>query len=216
MFVASLSCGDHKLSKKSTFQELRKQPCFKLCDNSSISGVQDLSKQPVFTIFPSMDTTMVLLSEYIWEKKLHLVSRVGSFNMKMLDHLLEIRDNPVKQQLLDLLLVILAQTFNIKKIQRECWSFPLHASLCCHTLYDVNTHVQVDIWCSFCPICEICPRFPSLQLSELICLITYRLSFTQDTLILWSYLLESVMHLFSLLFLLFLVLSMFWPFVFCK
>lgn len=92
-----------------------------------------------------MDTTVVLLSEYIREKELHLVFKVGSFNMKMQDHLLKIRDNPVKQQLLDLLLVILAQTFNLKKIQREC-SFPLLASLSCHTWFKHPC-------AGWCPIC---------------------------------------------------------------
>lgn len=33
-------------------------------------------------------------------EELNLVSKVGTLNMKMLDHLLEIRDNPVRAQLL--------------------------------------------------------------------------------------------------------------------
>lgn len=45
--------------------------------------------------------TMVLLSEYIWGEELNLLPKVGTLNMKMLDHLLEIRDNPVRLQLLE-------------------------------------------------------------------------------------------------------------------
>ena len=54
-----------------------------------------------FHNIPFVRHVTALLSEHIQVKDLNLVSKVGTLNMKMLDHLLEIRDNPVRLQLLE-------------------------------------------------------------------------------------------------------------------
>lgn len=61
----------------------------------------------------SFSATFPLLNTWQWfcflntfeGEELHSVSKVGTLNMKMLDHLLEIGDNPVRLQLLEAMCV---------------------------------------------------------------------------------------------------------------
>lgn len=113
-------------------------------DNCSLDG--GFRGRSIFPLFKTR--TMALLSECIWGEELNLVSKVRTLNMKMLDHLLEIRDNPVRLQLLEascvgwicclfcgssiffpsLFLFFAAPKH--KDTQKECWSRELATLLC--------------------------------------------------------------------------------------
>lgn len=108
----------------------------------------------------------VWLCEYVWGEQLNLVSKVGTLNTKMLDHLWEIRDNPARPQLLevscrlDLLLVLWLKDFSppsapkYKEIQRECWSRELATFLSLRlwalTLSFLQLNVEMSILLCFC------------------------------------------------------------------
>lgn len=96
---------------------------------------------------PLLNTLQWLwLCEYVWGEQLNLVSKVGTLNTKMLDHLWEIRDNPARPQLLEAscvdwicCLFCGSRIFfsppsapKYKEIQRECWSGELATFLSLH------------------------------------------------------------------------------------
>lgn len=104
------------------------------------------------------------------EEELNLVSKVGTLNMKMLDHLLEIRDNPVRAQLLGasagfaacfVARVFCSRTLSHKHThivaQKDGWSptlatFLLLASRHCHALHHLDAAVRRKMPCLFHPV----------------------------------------------------------------
>lgn len=125
-----------------------------------------------------------LLSEYwcllsFWGEELNLVSKVGTLNTKMQDHLLEIRDNPVGLQLLEASCVnwicclfcgssffFLPSAPKHKEIQRECWSRNLATFLseapCTVSPFINLTPTWRQRCCLFCSI-SLCVFFPPLS-----------------------------------------------------